>query len=81
MYKVKSLDHCFLLFFSDVLLDGGDELSPLDAAEEHHLGGGVHQGKPRSFLFSLRISRSSVKVIPYQMYLMSFTMKSSTKKL
>ena len=33
-----------------MLLDGGDELSPLDAAEEHHLGGGFHQGEAAQLL-------------------------------
>ena len=33
-----------------MLLDGGDELSSLDAAQEHHLGGGVHQGEAAQLL-------------------------------
>ena len=33
-----------------MLLYGGDELRPLDAAQEHHLGGGVHQGEAAQLL-------------------------------
>ena len=33
-----------------MLLDGSDELSPLYTAEEHHLGGGVHQGEAAQLL-------------------------------
>ena len=39
-----------LLFFPDVLLYGSDELCPLDTAEEHHLGGRVHQGEAPELL-------------------------------
>ena len=33
-----------------MLLDGCDELGPLHAAEENHLGGGVHQGEAAELL-------------------------------
>ena len=39
-----------LLFFSDVLLYGCDELSPLHAAQENHLGRGVNQGETAELL-------------------------------